>query len=61
MKYVPRAILVYHDKRITAQQEQIRRRLQEASPEEILELMKQLGKLNEFKKTINIKLGRLTK
>ena len=61
VKYVPRAILVYHDKRITAQQEQIRRRLQEASPEEILELMKQLGKLNEFKKTINIKLGRLTK
>ena len=42
-------------------QEQIRRRLQEASPEEILELMKQLGKLNEFKKTINIKLGRLKK
>ena len=59
VKYVPRAILVYHDKRITAQQNQLSHRMADASPEETVELMKQLGKLNEFKKTINIKLGRL--
>ena len=60
--FVPRAILVYHDKRITAQQQAIGRELGLASsPEEALTLMTRLGRLNEMKKTINIKLGRLKK
>jgi DNA primase len=57
--YVPRAILVYHDKRISAQQADIKRKIGEASPEEVMELMGRLTRLNEIKKTINIKLGRL--
>ena len=58
--FVPRAILVYHDKRIQAQQADIRRQMASASsPEETVQLMTRLGKLNELKKTINIKLGRL--
>ena len=60
--FVPRAILVYHDKRISAQQLNINRRLKEnPAPEEMLELMARMNKLNEYKKTINIKLGRLKK
>ena len=60
--YVPKAILVYHDKRITALQEGIHRRLKAGTtPDETLELMTRLGKLNEIKKNINIKLGRLKK
>ena len=60
--YVPRAILVYHDKRISAQQADISRKLQAGvSPDEALELMTRLTRLNEIKKTINIKLGRLKK
>ena len=59
--YVPRAILVYHDKRISAQQTEIKRKMGEATPQEIVELMNRLTRLNEIKKTINIKLGRLKK
>ena len=61
VNFVPRAILVYHDKRITAQQRQLSRRLADATPEDAVTLMTQLGRLNEMKKTINIKLGRLKK
>jgi len=60
--YVPRAILVYHDKRIAAQQAEISRKLREpASAQEMIVLMQKLGKLTEIKKSINIKLGRLKK
>ena len=60
--YVPRAILVYHDKRISAQQASISRQLKAGvSTEEALQLMTRLTHLNEIKKTINIKLGRLKK
>ena len=59
VNFVPRAILVYHDKRLQAQQAEISRRLSSASPEEALRLMAQLRELNAIKKTINIKLGRL--
>ena len=61
VNYVPRAILAYHDKRISAQVKGIERKLQEASPEEQLELMKQLIRLSSFQKTINQKLGRIKK
>ncbi len=60
--YVPRAILVYHDKRIEAQQADIARKLKaDVSIEEAKELMTRLTRLNEFKKKLNIKLGRLKK
>ncbi|MBR1510180.1 MAG: DNA primase [Bacteroidales bacterium] len=61
VKFVPRSILAYHDKRITARQQELSRSLAQASAQDGLELMKQLSKLNELKKTINIKLGRLPK
>ncbi len=59
--YVPRAILVYHDKRISAQQADLKRQMTDASPQQVLELMGRLSRLNDIKKTINIKLGRLKK
>ena len=59
VNYVPRAILVYHDKRIQAQQADIQRQITSASEEEVIPLMTRLNRLNEIKKTINIKLGRL--
>ena len=62
VNFVPRAILVYHTKRISAQQKEINQRLKEGvSVEETLELMTRLNKLNAMNKTINIKLGRLKK
>ncbi len=57
--YVPRAILVYHDKRISARQAGLRRRMAQASPEEVIDMMNQLKELNEIKKTLNRRLGRL--
>ena len=59
VNFVPRAILAYHDKRLRAQQADLQRRIADAAPEEALELMSRLSRLNEIKKTINIKLGRL--
>ncbi|MBR1699874.1 MAG: DNA primase [Bacteroidales bacterium] len=62
VNFVPRAILVYHDKRISARQLEINRLLKEnPAPEEMLELMARMNRLNDYKKTINIKLGRLKK
>ena len=61
VNFVPRAILVYHDKRLTLQQNGISRRISGASQEEALQLMQQLKHINEIKKTLNIKLGRLHK
>ena len=62
VNFVPRAILVYHDKCITVRQQEISRQLTTASSaQEISKLMLQLGKLNDIKKNINIKLGRLKK
>ena len=60
--YVPRAILVFHDKRVTARQNELTRKLREPnSPEDVIKFMQELGKLTEIKKSINIKLGRLKK
>ena len=62
VNFVPRAILVYHDKRITARQDELSRKLRTAtSAQEMTDIMQTLGKLNEIKKNINIKLGRLKK
>ena len=59
--FVPKAILAYHDKRLQAQQADLNRKLASASPEEVMELMNKLKSLNQLKKTINIKLGRIHK
>ena len=56
--FVPRAILAYHEKRVTLMQNDLMRRLQTASAEEQTDIMARLGKLTQMKKTINLKLGR---
>ena len=56
--FVPRAILAYHEKRITLMQNDLMRRLADATPQDQTEIMARLGKLSEMKKTINQKLGR---
>ena len=63
VNYVPKAILVYHDKRLNAQQLELKQKLNTPglSQEEMFSLLGQLTKLNEIKKTINIKLGRIKK
>ena len=61
VNFVPRAILAYHDKRLQARQEELKAKLSSATPEEQLEILTNLGRINEIKKTINIKLGRLKK
>ena len=61
VNFVPRAILAYHDKRLQARQEELKAKLSGATPEEQLEILTSLGRINEIKKTINIKLGRLKK
>ena len=59
--FVPRAILAYHDKRLQARQEELKVRLSGATPEEQLDILANMSRINEIKKTINIKLGRLKK
>ena len=59
--FVPRAILVYNEKRLSAQQADLRRKLESADPDEMLGIMEQITRLNDYKKKINIKLGRLIK
>jgi len=59
--YVPRSILAYHDKRLQAQQQSLTRKLEGASAEEAVDIMTRMSRINEIKKTINIKLGRLKK
>lgn len=56
--FVPKAILAYHQKRLTLMQNELTRRLAEASPEEQTDILERLGRLSEMKKTINTKLGR---
>jgi DNA primase len=59
--FVPRAILVYHDKRLQARQEELKTRLADATPDQQLDILSSLARINEIKKTINLKLGRLKK
>jgi DNA primase len=57
--FVPKAILAYHDKRLQADQIALTRELADASPERQLAIFTRLSRINELKKKINIKLGRL--
>ena len=59
--FVPRSILAYHDKRLQVQQEELKAKLDQVGPEDQLDILARLSRINEIKKTINIKLGRLKK
>ena len=62
VNYVPRAILVFHTKRLQMRRGEITRMLKEAAtPEEMNEQFEKLIQLKEIEKNINIKLGRLKK
>ena len=57
--FVPKAILVFHDKRLQSERLALTRELATAGPERQLEILSALERINEMKKRINIKLGRL--
>nr|ACM91013.1 DNA primase [uncultured bacterium URE4] len=57
--FVPKAILAYHIKRLQADQTSLTRELATAGPDRQRELFTTLERINELKKRINIKLGRL--
>jgi len=57
--FVPKAILAYHDKRLQSDQIALTRELSDAGPQRQLEIFSRLSRINELKKKINIKLGRL--
>ena len=57
--WVPKAILAYHIKRLQCDQNVLTRELAAAGPARQLEIFAELKHINELKKKINIKLGRL--
>ena len=57
--FVPKAILAYHIKRLQSDQNVLTRELASAGPDRQLEIFAALKQINELKKKINIKLGRL--
>ena len=57
--WVPKAILAYHIKRLQSDQNALTRELAAAGPDRQLEIFAALKQINELKKKINIKLGRL--
>ena len=57
--FVPKAILAYHIKRLQADQTALTRELTTASTDRQREIFTTLERINELKKKINIKLGRL--
>ena len=57
--FVPKAILAYHIKRLQSDQTVLTRELATAGTDRQREILSTLERINEFKKTINIKLGRL--
>ena len=57
--FVPKAILAYHIKRLQADQTVLTRELATAGPDRQREIFTTLERINELKKKINIKLGRL--
>ena len=57
--FVPKAILAYHIKRLQSDQNVLTRELATAGPDRQREIFTTLERINELKKKINIKLGRL--
>ena len=57
--WVPKAILAYHIKRLQSDQTVLTRELATAGPDRQREIFASLEHINELKKKINIKLGRL--
>ncbi|MBQ3766364.1 MAG: DNA primase [Bacteroidales bacterium] len=59
VNFVPKAILAYHDKRLQSDQLVLTKELATADPARQMEIFARLSRINELKKKINIKLGRL--
>ncbi len=59
VNFVPKAILAYHDKRLQSDQLALTKELATADPARQTEIFTRLSRINELKKKINIKLGRL--
>ena len=57
--FVPKAILAYHDKRLRSEQLALMKELASADPARQVEILTRLERINDLKKKINIKLGRL--
>ena len=56
--FVPRAILVYHDKMMQSRLTTLMRELSTASPEDQADILKEIESVNAKKRKINIRLGR---
>ena len=59
VNFVPKAILAYHDKRLRSDQLVLMKELSAADASRQMEILSRLERINEIKKKINIKLGRL--
>ena len=59
VNFVPKAILAYHDKRLQSDQLVLTKELATADSARQMEIFARLARINELKKKINIKLGRL--
>ena len=59
VNFVPKAILAYHDKRLKSEQNALMKELSTAGVARQVEILTRLERVNELKKKINIKLGRL--
>ena len=59
VNFVPKAILAYHDKRLQSDQLLLTKELATADSARQREIFTRLARINELKKKINIKLGRL--
>ncbi len=59
VNFVPKAILAYHDKRLTADRLALMKELPAAPASRQMEILSTLEHINDMKKKINIKLGRL--
>ena len=59
VNFVPKAILAYHDKRLQSDQLVLTKELATADSARQREIFTRLSRINELKKKINIKLGRL--
>jgi DNA primase len=59
VNFVPKAILAYHDKRLKSEQNTLMKELTTAGVARQVEILTRLERVNELKKKINIKLGRL--
>ena len=58
VSYVPRAILVYQDKKMQSKIRALTRKLATAAPADQEDLLREIERTNAVKRKINIRLGR---